>query len=289
MIYENQFNSSDGSASPFTFNSAHGGQAILSAADVNGNLTGYRTVAAFDAAANGVSFGRYTNSAGKVDFVAASSRTFGVDNPVSVDQFRTGKGARNAAALVGPIIFNELMFYPPLIGGLEDDTLNEYHRVVQHHGGGCRLFDPSFPTNTWQIQGGVDYRFPPDVTLAAGSFLLLVNFDPAIDLTALAEFRARYPLIATVPIFGPYSGHLANGGERLTLYRPDAPQLPPHPDAGFVPSVSVEQIDYVDAAPWPSGAGGTGSSLQRVIPLSFGNDPANWFVGQSDTGPAEQG
>ena len=72
VFYEYQFNPTNGSSIPFTFNSAHGDRVYLSQADASGNLTGYRAPALFGAAANGVSFGRYTNSIGQVDFVALS-------------------------------------------------------------------------------------------------------------------------------------------------------------------------------------------------------------------------
>ena len=82
VLYENQFNSSsDGAATPFTFNSAHGDSAILSATDARGDLTGYRAVAVFGPAANGVSFGRHTNSVSRIDYVPLASHTFGVDQP----------------------------------------------------------------------------------------------------------------------------------------------------------------------------------------------------------------
>src|SRR5204862_114088 len=75
-----------------------------------GNPTGCRAVAKFGAAANGFSFGRYTNSADAVEFVAMSRRSFGVDNPANVGQFRTGTGAPNPYPLVGPIVINEIMY-----------------------------------------------------------------------------------------------------------------------------------------------------------------------------------
>jgi len=48
-----------------------------------------------------------------------------------------------------------------------------------------------------------------------------------------------------------------------------------------VPSliILVDQISYSAAFPWPTGASGTGSSLQRLEPARYSNDPANWFVG----------
>ena len=278
VFYEYQFNPTNGSSIPFTFNSAHGDQVFLSQTDNSGNLTGYRAAAKFGAAANGVSFGRYTNSVGQADFVAASARSFGVDNPSTVDQFRTGTGAPNTAPQVGPVVINEIMFDPPSLDGIEDNTADEYLELLNLTPDTVPLFDPAAPTNTWKLLGGVDYTFPQNITLPAGGYLLLVNFDPGIDTAALAEFRNRYHPDPAVSLFGPYGGNLANPGESIGLYKPDPPQAPPHPDAGFVPYVLVEQINYSGVAPWPTDAVGTGSSLQRRAASSYGNDPANWFV-----------
>src|SRR5207237_4209575 len=109
VFYEYQFNPANGSSVPFTFNSAHGDQVYLSQADGSGNLTGYRASGKFGAAANGVSFGRYTNSVGQVDLVAMSARSFGTDNPTTIDQFRAGTGAPNPYPLVGPVVINEIL------------------------------------------------------------------------------------------------------------------------------------------------------------------------------------
>jgi hypothetical protein len=284
VFYEYQFNPTNGSSVPFTFNSAHGDNAYLSEADGGGNLTGYRAAAAFGAAAHGVSFGRYTNSIGAVNYVAMSALSFGVDNPATVDQFRLGTGEANPYPLVGPVVINEIMFNPPSLDGTEDNVQDEYIELLNLTPYPVALYDPAAPTNTWQIKGGVDYTFPQNVTLDAARFLLLVNFDPATDLGTLAEFRSRYHLTNSVPLFGPYGGHLSNAGENIALYKPDPPQLPPHPDAGFVPYVLVEEINYSSAFPWPAGAAGTGSSLQRQTASNFGNDPANWFVGGPTAG-----
>ncbi|MDB6110280.1 MAG: hypothetical protein JWR69_2030, partial [Pedosphaera sp.] len=284
VFYEYQFNPTNVSSTSFTFNSAHGDQVFLSAADGGGNLTGYRSAGVLGAAANAVSFGRYTNSVGQVDLVAMSGRSFGMDNPATVAAFRTGVGAVNPYPLVGPVVINEIMFDPSSADITEDNTLDEYVELQNLTAVSVPLFDPAAPTNTWKMAGGIDYTFPQNVTLPAGGFLLLVNFDPANDPTALAEFRSRYNVSLSLPLFGPYQGHLANSGESIGLYRPDPPQAPPHPDAGFVPYVLVEQISYLAAAPWPGGAVATGSALQRLVGSQFGNDPANWFVAAPTAG-----
>ena len=284
VFYEFQFNPSDGSSVPFTFNSAHGDQVYLSQADGSGNLTGYRAAAKFGAAANRVSFGRYANSVGQVDYVAMSALSFGVNNPSTADQFRTETGAANPYPLVGPVVINEIMYHPPAVDVLEDSTQDEYIELYNITPNTVTLFDPAAPTNTWKLAGGVDYTFPQNLSLPGGGFLLLVNFDPVTDSVALAEFRARCNLGAGVPLFGPYNGKLSNTGETIGLYKPDPPQAPPHPDAGFVPYVLVEHIDFLNIAPWPAGADGTGSSFQRQVAANYGNDPANWFVASPTAG-----
>jgi hypothetical protein len=278
VIYEYQFNPTNGSSTPFTFNSAHGDSAYLSEADSGGNLTGYRATADFGPAANGVSFGRYTNSIGAVNLVAMSSLSFGVDTPATVAQFRLGTGEPNPYPLVGPVVINEIMFQPPSFDGIEDNLQDEYIELLNPTPYAVPLYDPAAPTNTWKIKGGVDYTFPQNVTLEAGGILLLVNFNTNTDVGALAEFRGRYGLSNSVPLFGPYDGHLANSGEKVALYKPDPPQAPGHPDVGFVPYVLVEQVNYLSGLPWPTGATGTGSSLQRQIAANFADDPVNWFV-----------
>jgi spore coat protein CotH len=278
VFYEYQFNPTNGSSVPFTFNSAHGDAVYLSQADGLGNLTGYRAPSVFGSAANGVSFGRFTNSIGAVDYVAMVHRSFGVDNPPTVSQFRTGLGAPNAYPLVGPVIINEIMYDPSRSDPAEDNTADEYIELLNITSSAVPLYDPAATTNTWQIQGGVSFTFPSGVTLPPNGFLLVVNFNPVLDTATLVEFRSRYGVSNSVPLYGPYSGHLANSGESIALYKPDPPQLPPHPDAGYVPYVRVEQVDYSNLAPWPTTANFTGSSIQRRAVALYANEPTNWVA-----------
>jgi len=124
----------------------------------------------------------------------------------------------------------------------------------------------------------VNYTFPANFVLSAGNYLLLVNFDPATNAATLAAFRGKYGVSTDVPLFGPYGGKLANDGESIELLKPDPPQVPPHPDAGFVPFVRVERISYSDSTPWPTNADGGGKSLQRIRVADYANDPVNWLA-----------
>jgi hypothetical protein len=61
------------------------------------------------------------------------------------------------------------------------------------------------------------------------------------------------------------------------VYKPDTLQLPPHPDAGYLPTVLVERVAYSDSGLWPVAANGGGSALLRRALDRFGDDPANWM------------
>lgn len=92
----------------------------------------------------------------------------------------------------------------------------------------------------------------------------------------LAAFRNKYGVDLGVAVYGPYDGKLSNDGEGIELLKPDTPQAAPHPDAGYVPYILVERVEYSDRPPWPEAADGTGRSLQRKWAVAYGNDPINW-------------
>jgi hypothetical protein len=268
VFYEYQF--SDGSTNAFALNSAHGDEIWLSAA-AGGVETGERTAVSFGAALNGVSFGRVVTSV-TVDFVPLTQRSFGIDNPATLANFRTGSGLVNAAPAIGPVIINEFLYHPP--GGTNGSQ--EFLELLNNTGATVTLYDPAFPTNRWKLGGGISYTFPPGQSLPAGGFLLVVDFDPA-NSALLESFRTLYGVAAAVPVYGPFSGKLANDTDTIALYQPDRPQQPTSPDAGFVPYVLVDRVVYSDASPWPVGnADGGGASLQRLAASLYGNEPLHW-------------
>jgi len=285
--------SGTGSDPDFTLNSAHGDSVYLFTGDVAGTLTGFRKFVTFGSAEHGFSFGRYITTAG-VDFTAMSHTTFGHDNPTTLADFRMGTGLTNAYPKMGPLVINEIMYHPPdIIMGATviDDATNEYIEVYNITTNTVYLYDPTglvndetnffwahTRTNTWKLGGMVNFDFPTNIHLAAGESLLLVNFDPAIA-PELNAFRTKYGIPSNVQIFGPYGGgKLKNSGGAVELYKPDPPQPPSHPDWRYVPFILVDRINFNDKAPWPTGADGGGSALQRIVPERYGNEPTNWVA-----------
>ena len=275
VFYETQFNDLSVPASAFSLSSAHGDEVYLSEA-TNGVLTGYRAQVSFGAAQNGVSFGRHRRSDGQVEFVPMSARTFGVDSPATVAQFRTGTGLANSYPKVGPVVISEIMYHPAPLG-TNDNTRDEFIELKNITGAPVSLFDPAYPTNRWRLRGGVDFDFPSNSTMAANGTLVIVGFDPT-NTVLLNEFKAAYGVTSVVTILGPWSGQLANSTEEIELRRSDTPQQPPATDAGFVPYLLVDRVVYADLPPWSAVADGSGWSLQRVSLSGYGNDPTNWLA-----------
>ncbi|HKQ37900.1 MAG TPA: lamin tail domain-containing protein, partial [Verrucomicrobiae bacterium] len=286
VFYETNFNNAT-NAFPFSFDSAHGDELYLSQA-TNNNLTGYRDVVKWGATENAVSVGRYQKSSG-VDFTILNALTFGNDDPANVQQFRQGTGRTNALPKVGPIVITEVMYHPPDDPGGIDNILYEYIELKNISASDVPLYDPAYPTNTWQFRDGVNYAFPPNTTVPAGNTILVLSFDPVDDPEAYALFRSHYSLGTGLAMYGPYNGKLDNGGEELALYKPDAPEGPADPDAGFVAYVMVDRVVYDDLAPWPIAADGTGSSLHRVSLSGYGNDVTNWIAAAPSPSPSPLG
>jgi hypothetical protein len=253
VFTEADFNPTPGTNNSFALGSS-GDQVYLFSGDAQTNLTGYSHGFSFGAAENGVTFGRYLNSVGDEHFVAQISPT---------------RAAANSGPRVGPVVVREIMYHPPDLPGGVDNAQDEYLFLQNITGAEVPLFDPAFPTNTWRLRGGTDFNFPTNVTLPAGGSLVLVGFDPT-DAALLNAFRTRYGQFMSVPALGPYLGKLDNGNQSVELCRPDPP------DTNGVPYVLVEQVHYADAAPWPPGADGSGSVLQRRVLGAYGNDPTNW-------------
>jgi len=132
------------------------------------------------------------------------------------------------------------------------------------------------------IAGWCQFSFTNQTVITAGSYVLVVSFDPVANPAQLNAFRTRYGISATVPVYGPYTGKLANDGEAVELVKPDGPRTAPPADAGFVPYIRVDRVAYTDHTPWPSGAdgnpNGVGLSLQRRVAANYGNEPLNWVA-----------
>jgi hypothetical protein len=141
------------------------------------------------------------------------------------------------------IVFSEIMYHPPAGG----------HEFIEVE----NLTSTPFDIAEWRLSEGVSFEFPAFSEGAAlDSFLKAFEKIILCDTDA-ATFREAYNVPAQIRIFGPWTGRLANGGERITLE-----------DKNGTTRCSLR---YDDRHPWPLAADGAGHSL-LLIDDSFAID-----------------
>ncbi|MBI1840262.1 MAG: lamin tail domain-containing protein [Verrucomicrobia bacterium] len=288
VFYEYQFDF-DGldKGRTFRFNSAHGGECHLFTGDAAGTLTGGHVFQKLGPAQNGFSWGRCPTSHG-ADFFPQSQRTFGVDSPASQSEFRLGTGKTNAPPKASPLVISEVFYHPlssdPLVDNWQDDFIELHNATPSVQLLYNLLNDPFNVSNTWRLEGSVSYALPIRTGCPADGYILIVAFDPMVETARLASFKSRFAVPDDVQIFGPMSGRLSHFTQTLGLFRPDDVQVPPHPDAGLIPMVLFDSVQYENAAPWPSAANGLGASLHRILATDYGNEVLNWRAGPPTPG-----
>jgi hypothetical protein len=108
----------------------------------------------------------------------------------------------------------------------------------------------------WRLTGGVEYTFAEGTKIPGHGFIVVAANPSAASL-------------AGVGAFGPWSGALSNGGERVRLVNRDSREM--------------DEIDYNDSGDWPAGADGSGATLSRRDCETAASGPANWSA-SADTG-----
>ncbi|HBI32079.1 MAG TPA: hypothetical protein DDY45_08585, partial [Verrucomicrobiales bacterium] len=131
------------------------------------------------------------------------------------------------------IVFSEVMYHPPAGG----------HEFIEVQ----NLTATPFDIAQWELTDGASFTFPDfasgpalDSFLKAFERIILCDTDPA-------TFRATYNVPNSIRVFGPWSGRLSNGGERVTLA-----------DKNGTIRCSFR---YEDRYPWPLASDGAGHSL----------------------------
>jgi hypothetical protein len=155
------------------------------------------------------------------------------------------------------IMITEIMYHPP---GESADTEDEALEFVELYNN-----QPvSEELSGWAFTAGISYVFEPNTMLGPTQYLIVAR-DPN-------AFKAAYPITDVV---GPYTGKLANEGERITLS---------NADGGVVLS-----FRYGTTSPWPVAPNGAGHCL---VLAKLGGDPeeagswaASAALGGSPGGP----
>jgi hypothetical protein len=231
--------------------------AIDSTVTTNGNLLTFTGTAPLDAKTilvNGESFPVAWTSAKKWSItlpVSAGANHFifqGFDingNALtnvssSVDATYNGKSPNP----IGSIVINEIM-YDDAVPGSEFVELYNTNSV-------------GFDISGWRFQG-LSYTFPSGSIIGPKNYLVL----------AKNRFSFATAYGSTTPLFGTFDGTLQTNGETLTLLQPDA---------SGTNEIVIARVRYETGLPWPSGASGTGCSLQLISPSCDNWRAGNWAV-----------
>jgi hypothetical protein len=147
------------------------------------------------------------------------------------------------------IVFSEIMYHPR---GNAPEYIEIYNNTAT-----------PFDIAQWRMTDGISFEFPIDSANPQASFLK--PFERIVLSSANpATARNVYSIPASIRVFGPWEGNLANEGERITLQDKNG--------------VTICTVQYDDRDRWPPAADGAGHSLVLKSPNRSVDDWRNWTV-----------
>ena len=168
------------------------------------------------------------------------------------------------------------LFPEALVGSVPGSDFETFHLGLDHQ----------FPTRTYAVFEASVLRARGEPRFGVFDFMETPNSDPAHPAQLLQKLRYEERSLALTVNQLAGEGWSFGARYRVSLAELET-RTPGVPDAGFVPYVLVDKVDYTDAAPWPSGAvDGGGLSLQRQGNSSYGNEPLNWRASTPTPGAA---
>jgi hypothetical protein len=215
----------------------------------NSNQTRVIDVVDFRGASNNVPQGRYPDGGPFIYGMSSATR----DGPNS-KPYRYG------------VVINEIM-YNPISGNSDDEYVEIYNRAG-------RTLDIS----GWEFPVGITYVFPTNaqtMNMPAGAHWVVAR-NPA-------NLFLIYTNLSTNNTFGPYTGTLANGGERLLLSAADYDLVG---STNVKLQVAASDLIYGDGGKWGFWSDGLGSSLELIDPEADVHFPSNWGD-SNDTGESQ--
>src|SRR5439155_18029742 len=122
----------------------------------------------------------------------------------------------------------------------------------------------------WEFIVGITYTFPTNTPpMPAGAYWVVAK-NPSV-------LFGIYTNLNTNNTFGPYSGTLANGGERITLAAADY-DVVPNGGINVITKlqVPVSDVTYGDGGRWGNWSDGDGASLELIDEQADTHLPGNW-------------
>jgi len=178
-------------------------------------------------------------------------------------------GAVNVHARDDRAVISELYFHPPAVPPSADceRRCSDAFQWLEVH----NRSDEWLALDGWSLSKGVRFAFPSTARIAPGGFLVV-----AADA---ASFRSRWPGVDDVA--GDWDGRLSHASDTVNLRDPRGNRVDHvrYGDGG--PTNDEAPADGVDdstlrASDWPSGADGSGRSLELVHPALDNRAGGSW-------------
>jgi hypothetical protein len=180
-------------------------------------------------------------------------------------------GAKNVLPPLAQVVIDEIAFHPPFVAPGEGCTArcSDAFQWIEIWNAG-----PSDQDLTgWSLSKGVSFDFPPGTTISAGGALVV-----AANLQA---FNAGHPGVMNA--VGGWTGHLSHGSDTINLRDALGNRVDHVKYGDGEPTNDLAPEDDVDdrtfrGSPWPSGADGTGRTLELVSPALENKFGLSWRV-----------
>ncbi|MBI5383807.1 MAG: lamin tail domain-containing protein [Verrucomicrobia bacterium] len=170
------------------------------------------------------------------------------------------RGAPNSGPMHYAVVISEIMYNP-----ISGDTDDEYVEIHNRSNRGVDL-------SGWEFVVGISYVFPTNpavLTMPPGAYWVLAK-NPT-------NLFSIYSNLNSNNTFGPYSGTLANGGERLVLASADYDLVTTGGQTvNERLNVPVCDLTYGDGGKWGNWSDGQGSSLELIDVEADPHLPSNW-------------
>src|SRR5436190_2491512 len=157
------------------------------------------------------------------------------------------------SAHAATVVINEVMYHPS-----DDFDALQYVELFN-----CS--DKEVDLSGWSFTHGPKYTFPDKSKIPAHGFLVICR--------NLDAFHKAY--LGDIPALGNFSGKLNHKGEKIELVDPS--------------KKVIESFKYSDHEPWPLGADGYSSSLERISPEAPADDPQSWAPSRPQGGRSAWG
>ncbi len=158
-----------------------------------------------------------------------------------------------SGAQTASVVINEIHYDPT--------NRAEFVEFVELYNAGTNQVDLA----GWYFSSGVSYVFTNDTRLDPDEYLVIGESPAAVN--------DKFGISGTL---GPFIGHLAGDGERVTLRNA----------AGG----KEDEVDYSEGFPWPVGSRGEGSSMELIHPAMDNDLGGSWRCsGYPSIGPPTPG